>query len=112
MSLNYELGEIANWNDLNDGTTQCMCFLSMFVGMPIIAEAGKDGWKEFAVRVGMWEAVNGPIASNGEPFPPEAVKRYVGFRSNASRLTNAQFKRQLMNQLDERTRKNLKLEDL
>lgn len=101
MALNYELEAIDDWKSLNSGTTQCVCFVAMFCGMPIIAAKGKDGWREVAKRAHMWETVYGPIASNGEPIAPEVFRRYIGLRTNASRLTEAQFGKRLTEKLRE-----------
>ena len=103
MSLNYELSGIENWEEIKDngGTIQCLSFLSMFIGMPIISESGKDGWREFAIRTHMWEDVHGAISSEYPRFPVHVIRRYVGFRTNASRMTNTQFGKQLARQMRE-----------
>jgi len=104
MSLSYELSEIADWKALPDGTTQCVCFITMFYGMPIIAENGKDGWRECAKRAAMWEATYGPISTGGEPLDPLVFRRYVGLKTNASRLTEAQFGKRLLEKQRETAR--------
>lgn len=98
MSLNYDMGQIENWQELKEqapGAIQCMCFGSMFIGMPIISDGGKDDWREFALRLRAWEAVAGQLSSSGEPIPAETVKRFIGLRTNASRMTRAQFLKKL-----------------
>lgn len=98
MALSYELGEIADWKPLAEeypGTVEIMCFASMFIGMPIIAEGGKDDWREFYKRIHMWEKAYGCLGNgeDGEPSPvsPKMVRRFVGLKTNASRMTPRQF---------------------
>ena len=98
MSLNYELGGIDGWQELREkspGTVECMIFASMFVGLNRIEAEGKHGWREFAIRLAMWETVHGPIASSGEPISHDVVRRFIGLTTNASPMTATQFRNQL-----------------
>jgi hypothetical protein len=92
MSLDWNISECENWEDLPKGTTECMVFMSMFVGINRITDLN---WKEFAKRMHMWEAVNGPIRSDGENMDPMVVRDYVGLWTNASTLTLTQYNKRL-----------------
>lgn len=93
MSLNYELGRIANWKNLDNAEIEAMCYLSMFIGMPVIASKGKDSWERFLLRAIAWQTVAGRL--NYPPITAETVQRFVGLRTNATRISAAAFQRKL-----------------
>lgn len=104
MALHYELEAIENWKDIPSGTVQTVCFATMFAGCPIIAESGKDGWQAVAARVRMWETVCGPIRADGEFCGPDLIRRFIGLRTNTSRMTDAQFRKHVAETLERRSR--------
>lgn len=104
MSLSYQLDEIENWKDLKPGTVQTVCFATMFVGCPIIAESGKDDWRKVAARVHAWETVTGMIRADGERIGPDLIRRFIGLRTNASRMTDAQFRKNLASVAERRAK--------
>lgn len=95
MALSYQLADIAEWRDLNPGTTECMCFALLFTGCPRIDATGKHGWQTVAARIWAWETVAGILATNGQRIDPDTVRRYVGMRTNASPMTDAAFRKKL-----------------
>lgn len=74
-------------------TREALIFATMAVGMPTITE---DNAREFFARVSFYEKVNGSYRFNGDGTPayftPEDVLRFVGLRTNASRLSIVQFR--------------------
>lgn len=109
MALHYELGQIENWQDLDSGLTQCVCFALMFVGVPTL-DADAPGIA--LTRIRMWEKVHGAIRSDGRFLTKADLDRYHGLRTNASRLTDARFRKQLMEGLERKAREDLQREEI
>lgn len=106
MSLNYDLREIASWEDLDGGLIQTIVFMSMFVGMPIIAKDGKDSFREFYQRCHAWEIAYGQIRAE-HWVKPEECERFIGLKTNASRITRTAFNKQIGRKLLERANNKL-----
>lgn len=81
-------------NDL--ATRHALTFATMGIGINRITE---DNAREVYARLSFYEKVNGAYRfatdENGETSPlffsPEDVVRFIGFRTNASPMTKAQF---------------------
>lgn len=120
MSLNYDLTEIKNYDDLcwlpdevdEDGkktfsinpVTHALTFLSMSIGM---GEITKKNWKEFFIRVAAYEAVEGaslhkPGASYPaipRPITKEDVVNHIGLATNVSDISANEFHKRLAKNL-------------
>lgn len=100
MSLNYQLTNIRDWQELtgDEGVkpvTQALIFATMAVGMGQITEANAH---KFAVRLEVVQRVDGPyMVRDGKPSPLTVadVQRHIGLGTNASTLTDAQFRKNL-----------------
>lgn len=112
MSLNYDLSKIDNFAKLaktQPGMVQTMCFATMFVGCPVIAESGKDSWRTVFKRIRMWEAAHGNLGSR--PITPADVQRFIGLWTNASRMTESQYGKHLAQGLRNRAEDALRQAD-
>ena len=108
MALHYDLTDVkADWkSDDVWPTTNALIMGTMSVGMNSITE---KNWKEFYTRCYMIERIHGAwrYNSKGEPITvkPEEVKEHIGLGTNASRYTNAEFKKSI----DERFREGARV---
>ena len=126
MSLNYDLGEIKNYDDLcwlpdevgEDGkktfslnpVTRALTFHAMSIGM---GEITKKNWKEFFIRVAAYEAVEG-VSLHGfdeegkkqfpRPITKEDVVNHIGLATNV-------FPKISANEFQKRLAKNLFISD-
>ena len=74
------------------GTTECIIWATLFVGIPKITPANAAG---FARRLRAWETLAGCISSSGEPISAETVRRHIGLSTNASPIKDAAFAKKL-----------------
>ena len=120
MSLNYDLGEIKNFEDLcwlpdevgEDGkktfslnpVTRALTFHSSSIGM---GEITKKNWKEFFIRVAAYEAVEGvSLHKTGASYPAiprpitkEDVVNHIGLATNVSDISANEFHKRLAKNL-------------
>ena len=120
MSLNYDLGEIKNYDDLcwlpdevgEDGkktfslnpVTRALTFHSSSIGM---GEITKKNWKEFFIRVAAYEAVEGAsLHKTGASYPAiprpitkEDVVNHIGLATNVSKISANEFHKRLAKNL-------------
>ena len=120
MSLNYDLGEIKNYDDLcwlpdevgEDGkktfslnpVTRALTFHSSSIGM---GEITKKNWKEFFIRVALYEAVEGAsLHKTGASYPAiprpitkEDVVNHIGLATNVSDISANEFHKRLAKNL-------------
>lgn len=102
MSLNWDATRVEGIDDLTDnerGTLQALCFSTMAVGMNKITT---ENAREFYTRASFMEKVLGASRRgfDGEKdFPVfyslEDIQRFVGLMTNASPLTDAQFRKNI-----------------
>lgn len=96
MPLTYDATNVKDFDTLTDDekvTYEALIWASMAVGMNEITAANV---REFFTRVSFWEKVNGAYRYKDGAFcflTPEDVSRFVGLRTNASRYTVAQFRK-------------------
>lgn len=77
--------------------TETLIFMTMSLGMRGITE---KNWKEFFTRMDAWEKLFGAILTsldeNGKrvphPFTEEQIKAHIGLSTNASPLSDTQFR--------------------
>lgn len=104
MSLDWNISDCADVEALKADTpdgwpvTEGAVWLCMIVGVPSITEKTAE---KFWLRVHEWEAVNGPILTNGHRYTPEDVTRRIGLRTNASSLTDAAWRKKVQTTLRE-----------
>lgn len=105
MSLSWNIEACANLDDLKADTptgwpvTDCTIWLCMIVGIDTITEQNAE---TFWHRVSAWETVNGkPINTSGRKMEPQDIVARIGLRTNASRLTDAQWRKKLQGILRE-----------
>lgn len=96
MPLHYNWSECENPDELssdeNAVMTDTMIFMTMHVGIPEITE---KNWEHFAERMFALQATGSFITTGeGKPYyiTREDVKRYIGLKTNASKLSIATFK--------------------
>ena len=108
MALHYDLTDVKADYKSDDvwPTTYALIMGTMSVGLNSITE---NNWKEFYTRCYMIERIHGTwrYNSKGEPITvkPEEVKEHIGLGTNASRYTNAEFKKSI----DERFREGARV---
>ena len=100
MSLNWDATRVEGIDNLTEnerGTLQALCFTTMAVG---INEITPENAHEFYTRASFVEKVLGASRrgfENGKDFPvfysETDIRRFVGLRTNASRLTDAAFRK-------------------
>lgn len=122
MSLNYDISKIENNHELKTfgyydhddvfvlypadelvpkgaafllkAQLECLIWISLLAGFD---EITKDNWPEVFIRVAMVETCIGPYRSSSEGgiyYKPEEVKRCIGLKTNATKLTPAAFDKQ------------------
>ena len=108
MSLNYELGQIENWQELKDGPawgiTECTIWAAMICGVPVLDAKTLN---RFYKRVHAWETAMGTINTTGEPITYGDLKRRLGLRTNASSMTDADWRKKLVRALDEEAQRTI-----
>ena len=112
MSLDFDVSKIENYEELTtyetkDGkkiwhpVTSSIIHMCMGIGIGGIT---KKNWKQFYIRVSMWEKIHGPMLIRGEFEPgdkannltPEEIKAHIGLTTNVyPDRTDAQFRKQL-----------------
>lgn len=90
MSLDYDLRNILGFEELDPGMTECLVFMTMFIGINHLTEATLP---EFVKRAKVWERAYGPIRANKTLLTEDEIKRFVGLKTNAAPLSREQFKR-------------------
>lgn len=96
MGLSWDATKVEGFDSLTENeavTRDALVFSTMSVG---IREITVENARQFFARVSFWEKVNGPMrVGDGESlyFKPEDVLRFVGLKTNASTLTDAQFRK-------------------
>ena len=90
MSLDYDLRGIPGFEQLDPGLTECVVFMTMFVGIDHLTEATLP---EFFKRTKVWERAYGPIRANKTLLTEAEIKGFVGLKTNAAPLSREQFKR-------------------
>lgn len=110
MSLDF------NYKDCDDSlltdehysaTCEFVVFQTLFVGMPHIT---KDNVEQFAMRILLFNAASGGIFrvhSSGGAM--ETVLPWVGLRTNASPMTDAQFYKKLRHETSEQTMRYMRM---
>jgi hypothetical protein len=95
MALTWNIEKCENYQELEQspawGITDTLIWLTIAVGMN---EITKDNWREFYARLHLLETLYGAYAHtpNGPYYiTREQVKRRIGLRTNASKLTQLQF---------------------
>lgn len=110
MPLTWDASKVENLEELQNSkywkVTAEFCFLLGTIG---INKVTTDNWEEVATRCHIYEKLNGVTWSywdkeNGtEPYPitPEFVKRHIGYVTNNSNKTRAQFNTMIWNNAKE-----------
>lgn len=104
MALNWNIEDCANLAHLKsadpDGwpVTDCLIWGCMIVGIDKITDQTAE---TFWHRIAAWEAVSGPINTSGRRIEPRDIAARIGLRTNASRLTDAQFRKKITDRLHE-----------
>lgn len=108
MSLNWDLTRIKDWEkvclvvapedrpmaDIKKGDeviseiTEALIWTTLCIGMSEITE---KNFKEFYKRMVMLDAVSGKTLIKGRPITLAEVEKHIGLRTNASRMTGAEF---------------------
>lgn len=103
MSLNWDISNCNNWDDLKSdkewGITNTLIWATMSVDMKGITE---ENWAEFYSRVKAIEAAYGAICSSpdGDYFITiEDVKRRIGLTTNVATKTASQFFKKINDQV-------------
>ena len=98
MALHWNLEDCRDVDALKADTpegwpvTDCTIWLAMIVGLPTItAENAETFWH----RVSAWEAIQGPINTSGRRMEPADIVRRIGLRTNASRMTDAAWRKKI-----------------
>jgi len=98
MALHYDFTQCADTDAIKADTpegwpvTDCTIWLCMIVGIDKITDANAEA---FWHRVHAWETVSGPINTSGRPMEPRDIALRVGLRTNASRITDAAWRKKL-----------------
>jgi hypothetical protein len=106
MPLTWDITEVTDFRDINDGfesiKTQGLVFATMAIGMYTITDANAG---EFYARIKMLEGVNGHLVVGPENedgssryyfYSPDDIQRRIGLRTNASSLTKTKFLNHLL----------------
>lgn len=101
MPLTWDVSKIADHDEVTTlqteqgaiwhPKTEALVWLSMSTGIATITEQNSD---EVYARINLIERVRGAmLGTNGESLfiEPEDVRKHIGLRTNASRLTKSQF---------------------
>lgn len=73
--------------------SDCIIWLCMITGIPVITDrSAEDFWH----RVHAWETITGPINTSGRRIEPRDIALRVGLHTNASPLTEAQWRKKLV----------------
>ena len=108
MPITWDVGKVEDYQDkfvtLNDNgdefwntNVQAVVYGLMGIGYDEITEKNHEG---VAARLWLWERIRGAFRGNKDgdphPFTLDEVKSYIGFTSNARKLTDPQFLDKLM----------------
>lgn len=72
--------------------SDCIIWLCMIVGVDAITDQNAEA---FWHRVHAWETITGPLNTSGRRIEPRDIALRIGLRTNASRLTDAAFRKKL-----------------
>lgn len=101
MSLNWNITNVKDWEEIIADDDERVVldtaiWLTVAVGMPQITE---KNWRDFYVRVAFYEKLYGCMMVKnddgnliGVPFTADNAERLIGLHTNASSLTESQFK--------------------
>jgi hypothetical protein len=98
MSLDFDFSRCADpaalRADTEDGwpVTDCTIWLCLIVGIDTITEQNAEA---FWHRVYAWETITGPLNTSGRRMEPADIRNRIGLRTNASRLTDAAWRKKL-----------------
>lgn len=109
MALSFQLEDVKDFKEkfyYKDGdgfqmrvTGQMLIFATMSIGMSEITE---ENVGKFFDRISIYEKCVGPTRwQNGEPkyFTYWEIREYIGLKTNASNLTDVQFRKQIFDHL-------------
>lgn len=102
MALTWDVSKVENYLEVTTHpddpdkwhpVTEALIWNSYYVGMPSITALNVD---EFVNRVQFYERVFGPLLHSGDgtgrPLTREDIVSHIGFRTNASFMTDAKFR--------------------
>jgi hypothetical protein len=98
MSLNWNIKQVADMDaalaDTATGwpVTDSLIWYTMIVGMNSITEKNAQ---KFYARVWTFERVEGPIRGSGTFTTADDVRRLIGLQTNASTLTDHEWRRKV-----------------
>jgi len=102
MSLTWNIADCADWASLTTGKpggiTECMVFACMITGVAVIDAKTAPKLHQ---RIHAWEAAMGALNSNGERITWPDIEARIGMRTNASPVTDAEFRKKLFRALAE-----------
>lgn len=110
MSLDWNLGKIDNFKEkcYNDDSlnpmTEALIFSTMIVGLNEISEKNVD---EFYFRIALFESLFTTMLKTWENDEPVSVfierddiVNHIGLWTNASSMTNAQYRKHVLNEFE------------
>ncbi len=110
MSLNWDVSGVADdaaWTDKNEHGEQfltpiceSLIWMTISVGLPSIEEGNIDKWLDRIYRVAVATNYRGLTKGIDE----QVLRRHVGLRTNATKLTDSQFAKELLRRLDHTAR--------
>jgi hypothetical protein len=104
MALTWNVKEVVDregkdyvWPDDKLSTiTEALIWSTMGVGIGRITE---DNWQTFATRLRAYETALGSLRYDCPPIEVRHVKRHIGLATNVSSLTEAKFRKQLIDRV-------------
>jgi len=103
MALTFDFSACADTAaikaDTPDGwpVTDCLIWLCMICGVDSITDATAE---QLWHRVHAWETITGPINTSGRRTEPADIARRIGLRTNASRITDAAWRKKLADTME------------
>lgn len=101
MALTWDATEVADYDSLTEDelvTRESLIFLTIGIGMPALTA---ENAREFYARASFYEKVNGAMRYDFDAdtntrteryFSADEIRRFIGLRTNASRLSIVQFR--------------------
>ena len=88
-----------------NAVTYCIEFGCMMVGIDKITD---KNWKECWTRLHMMEWVNGPLLQGDMFISMQSVRNHIGLVTNASRMSKAEFRKNVARILREKAERELR----
>jgi hypothetical protein len=119
MSLTYDYSAVRDSDtlmfdedDRMKPESECIIFATIFIGINTITEAN---WQSFYLRLSMYENAHGSLVRRVNDdgllvdsfMSPEIVRAHIGLHTNARNLTMPQFKKRIVERLEEEAKRSL-----